>query len=586
MCGIEGVIPLDHDLDNSDLLASQAMLGSLVHRGPDRQSEDINQGFILGHSRLSMVGGSAGDQPIHKNGRALVFNGEIYNHQDLIKSADIEKSSSDTENLFAHLAEHGITSLNELNGMFAFCYVDHEKIYLVRDRFGEKPLFYTILNGRLYFASEATAFKQIRDLELVLPDYYPNLETAIAPDTIFKDVFQLEQGHYLEIDIATKKIEKVKYYEPKIEIANMDFLEAVDELRRLLDQAIQMRLPDNQRYAAYISGGLDSTIIAMASNPHLLLSFISDSSRPESEEKYADVVADSLNSEYVKVGADSELFIEKLYELIFALSGPTTSLAALSQLVLSSTVKDHDIKTVLSGIGADEFFGGYMRHPFGFMNGLNPEKQGFAHYRPLFNKQAGLIKPIDRYAALLNRSSNFSAAPVIEKLQPLFDIYNPATAIAMADMLLTMPPLMQMDDHINMHYSVESRSPFLDHRLVELGLSLPAKFKMNIQDNILNLKHVLKTAYEDLLPPPIKKRTDKVGFPSLVNEWLSKDLSKMVVNARRVLGDVFGDSKYIFSESLDLFDRRNYQILQLAASYLIFSQGLSKDKFQQELLRD
>lgn len=592
MCGIEGSIAIDHQpIDRRWLVsANQRALSRISHRGPDQQGLHIDEDLVMGNTRLAIVGLDEGAQPVNDNNCQLVFNGEIYNHQSLDLGQGRKASDSDTRNLFHFLREHGVSRLNDLNGMFAFCFANERDVFLVRDRFGEKPLFYTIVNGQLFFASEIKALAEVRKLRLQVPDLYFHTESAQAPQTFFEDIFELEPGHYLQIDRSTKKMIKVRYYNPDLSQLSLSFKDAVVFLQSLLREAIRIRIPQDQDHAAYISGGLDSSIIALLSRPDLLLTFIAGTGEQYDESEYADAVATAVGkneNDYLRVSATHDQFMHHLFDLVYSLGAPTTSVAAFSQYLLAKTLQERGLRVVLSGIGADEFFAGYVRHALAMDTHFSLKRSGLSAYKPMLRKlKQAHAQPLDKYAALINRSKLHDPTLLKPSMAEVFDTYDVATAIALTDNLITLPPLLKMDDHLNMRFGIESRSPFLDHRIVEFGLKIPTRYKIHhTPDNILSLKHILRSAAKEVLPPVIAERKSKVGFPSSVNLWLADELHHLVRNSSKILTDVFPNESYFqVNQEDDPFDRRNYQLVQMAASYLIHDQGYFREEFAKELL--
>lgn len=295
-------------------------------------------------------------------------------------------------------------------------------------------------------------------------------------------------------------------------------------------------------------------------------------------------MADSLRAEYVKVHAKPTDFVLHLYDLIYTHDGPTTSLAALSQFLLSKEAHKRGYKVTLSGVGADEFLNGYVRHAFALSDSSLSE---FSDYKELHSRVTDTQDLASRYSKLLNRSSRDSSSCIERMIKPLFEGVHASSAISLSDNMCTLPPLLAMDDHINMNFAIESRSPFLDHRLVEFALSLRDSYKMMIGDREISLKHVLRSAYNDLIPEAIRERRDKVGFPSQVNEWLAHELARLVKRSQEVLREVFPKERYFVNQNEDfLYDRRRYQWVQLAATYLIYIERYNKGKLQQFFSKD
>lgn len=441
MCGIAGVISLNsnhsefrHSHQSARVLS---MLSSIRHRGPDEIGTYVFSNACLGNVRLKIVGEEAGRQPIVKEPRGLVFNGEIYNYRSLAKQyCPGTIVDSDTEVLFAALSQDGPQALKLLNGVFSFCFVDDKTIYLGRDRFGEKPLYYTIVDKELLFASEIKALIPSVRCKLQLPDFYAALETPVHKETVFKNIFQVDPGTYIKIDRTTKKYITSRYYHYKVEPFAGDLHDQVQEVRRLALDAISLRVPPNLPYGVYISGGIDSSVVALASKPSALLTYLPGHSAVPSEEHYADMVAARLpNSRYVKTTSPKKDILLDVIRTIYSNDGPTTTLAAYSQYVLSESVHRQGLRVMLSGMGVDEFFNGYIRHAIGYLQpDLLPEKlrTDFKGLVALGTARAPKDKA-QTYAHLINRSGE-KAEVLDTKVKAIFDsARDPVAAISLVD---------------------------------------------------------------------------------------------------------------------------------------------------------
>ncbi len=593
MCGIAGVINIRIDSAHLEYTSTStrvlSMLKSIRHRGPDEIGVDSFPDACIGNVRLKIVGEKAGKQPVMKHGCGLVFNGEIYNYQTLAEEY-CPDSTSDTEVLFAALSKDGPKVLNLLNGVFSFCFIDEEAIYLGRDRFGEKPLYYTINNDEMLFASELKAFIPFIGYVLQLPGLYAALETPIREETVFKNVFQVDPGSYIRIDRKSKKRTTHRYYSYTITPFTGTLKEQIQEVRRLALDAIALRIPSNLPYGAYISGGIDSSVVALTAKPSVLLTYLPGDTNVASEEHYADMVAAALpDSTYIKITPPKRDILLDVIRVIYCNDGPTTTLAAYSQYVSSEVAHNQGLRVMLSGMGVDEFFSGYVRQAIGYLPpDLLSEKLRTDFQGLVAHGTAGA--PTDKaaiYAHLVNRSGAANAT-LEANIRAIFaEAHDPVAAMNLVDMFYSLPPLMTMDDHISMAFGVENRSPFLDHRLVELALSLPAASKIHGKQEELSLKYVFKEAFKDILPPEIFNRKDKVGFFSHLNMLLRGEWRPLVERSITLLQEAYPDESYYEArlDPLGKFGRHDYQIFQLAITHLLFCEKLSPEAVAERLLQ-
>lgn len=589
MCGIAGIIPLKEikESNRSHKTELESMLLRIKDRGPDGLGIDTTNDYAIGNVRLSIVGHEQGRQPIKEGAESFIFNGEIYNFKYLSEKYNIKNIVSDTYLLFKLLQKKSIKLLPELNGMFAFCFVTKDSIYLARDRFGKKPLFYMLKNNNLYFASEMKSFYDLTTFNIKLSGIYYSLETEIGENTIFEGIFQLEPGSYIEIDRKTKKITKRKYYSHTFQNhENKNEKQLTEELRYLVTDAINIRADTDKPYAVNASGGIDSSIIAALSKPKYLFSFIPKNNLISDEERYVEILASKMpGTELVKVKNQPDEFLNNFIDMVYMNEGPTTTLGSLAQLYLAREAKMHSIKITFSGIGADEFFNGYVRHAIATLPAEYFNKSLFNEYKTLILKggvSASDISPKTIYGNILNRS-NHKNNKLDKILLGLFGKFkSPLTAIGLADGELTLPPLLRTDDYINMGFGIEGRSPFMDYRLVEFALGLPEKHKIHInpKSHEIYTKYLLRKAFKDILPQQIYRRKDKIGFTSNVTDLLRGDMKFVFNTSLEVLQSAFPHLHYL-SQSNDLlgnFSRWDYQICQLAITYLLFTKRYSKEE--------
>lgn len=587
MCGIAGIISLKkgQSLDGACKGKLEHMLTRIRERGPDGLGKGTEDDYTIGNVRLKIVGHDQGRQPIKEDGYCFVFNGEIYNYEELLKGIGISNVYSDTLAAYQLLRASSIDILAAFNGMFSFCYVTPEEIYLARDRFGKKPLFYTIHDDMLYFASEMKAFLDIIDFNIVLSENYMSLETEIAEKTIFDNIFQLEAGCYLKIDRKTKRIMKKRYYTsaPQVKDGRSE-KQLIEELRFLVTDAIKLRVDTDKEFAVYASGGIDSSIIALVSQPKYIFSFLPNSKLVSSEDRYVDALASEMKqTQLIKVSSNQDDFLEHFIDMVYINEGPSTTLGAFAQYFLAREAKNHSVKITLSGIGADEFFNGYIRHAIATVPHSRFNAALFNAYEALIKKSeavGGAIPPEIVYGNLLNRNNTENKMLRLELKKFFIQHTSPLTAISVADSHFTLPALLHTDDYLNMAFGIESRSPFMDYRLVEFALALPEKYKIHIntKTNEIYTKYLLREAFKDILPKKIYNRKDKIGLTSNIAELLREKMRYVFIASQKLLQTTFPNHSYFSArnDSLGQYSRWEYQICQLAITYLLFTRRYSK----------
>lgn len=590
MCGIAGIISLSERKSLSNTVNKQqihGMLSRINKRGPDESGIVLCEDYTIGNVRLKIVGGDQGKQPMGNDDHCLVFNGEIYNYKSLLKQIDETEIVSDTATLFLYLTKFSMDSLPLLNGIFAFCYVTSDEIYLVRDRFGEKPLFYTIHDNKLYFSSEMKSFLNIIDFNLDVSETYMSLETEIADKTIFKNIFQVKAGNYIKINRKTKSMITVKYYnpEPKQQI-NKTEKNLLEELRYLVEDAIILRKDPNMTLATYCSGGIDSSIIAKVLKPDYIFSYIPNSKLVIDEQSYVDILGASIkNSKLIKVRSNNDNFLKEFIDMIYVNDGPTTTFGAYAQYVTAKEANKYAIRIAYTGMGADEFFNGYVRHAIATVPSDYFKQPLFASYSPLI-KRSGLLQsdqsPAIAYSNMIYRNNQISF-DAKNLLSNYFLKYSTSlSAISMTDSSFILPPLLHIDDHINMSFSIESRGPYMDYRVIEFALGIPDDLKINInkKTNQVFTKYLLRKAFKDMLPNEIYSRKDKMGLISNVPDLLRGEMNYIFSVSYNILKSAFPYHPYLttFNDLSGQFSRWEYQICQLAITYLLFTKMYTKEE--------
>jgi asparagine synthase (glutamine-hydrolysing) len=550
MCGIGGAVSLSlTPLRNAEGTV-ELMNDLLRHRGPDGEATWIHDHGVaaFAHRRLAIIDLDSGDQPMTDGGgNWLTHNGEIYNYIELrgLLGKDRFHTSSDTEVILHAYRQWGEGCLERLRGMFSFALWDEETqtLFCARDRFGIKPLYYTIVDGVLYFASEPKALlpflPQIRtDLD-GLADYL-TFQFPLAGKTLFEGVQELLPGHFLRVRNGT--VETQRYWEVYFE---PDFDHTADYYERrtqeLLAESISLHLRADVPIGSYLSGGLDSSIIAsLASTTHGpgMMGFTGRFGIPGYDEsRYARSVADDRGFELHEVEIQPTDFVERIGDVIYHLDYPVAGPGSFPQFMVSELAAQHR-KVVLGGQGGDEIFGGYVRYLIAYFEqcikgaidgtmrsgnfvvtyeSIIPNLQTLREYKPMLREfwREGLFEDLDsRYFRLINRApdvgdeidwAQLGDYSPFETFKQIFDGDNVRKESYFDSMT---------------HFDFKTLLPalLLDHPLVELAATMPADVKF--KDG--HLKHVLKTAFAPVLPEAVRRRRDKMGFPVPLQEWIGR----------------------------------------------------------------
>jgi asparagine synthase (glutamine-hydrolysing) len=567
MCGIAGFVGLG---DQADLAA---MTAALAHRGPDGEGHfvDAEMRVHLGHRRLAIIDHQGGHQPMWNDDRSVgvVFNGEIYNHAELRRLLEarghvFRTSHSDTEVLVHGWREWGESLARRLNGMFAFAVYDRraKRLFLARDRFGEKPLYYYRRPRLFAFASEITALRQHRAFDERLSQRALQKLFAFgyvpAPDAIYEGVAKLPGGHCLALDLTDGQCRVFPYWrfriEPDESLTDADEPRLAEELRHLLTQAVARRLMSDVPLGLFLSGGIDSAAVLAAAArqlpPQRIRSFTVGFAEPSFDESAAArVTADVVGAVSATEILDLDRARRLIPDVLSRLDEPLADPSILPTYLLSRFTR-RQVTVALSGDGGDELFAGY--DPF---RALAPAR----HYHRLVGER--LHRGFRRLADLLpistrNMSFDFKlrralaglsygeslwnpvwTAPVEpEALKDLFhaplsldDIYGDAMALweedrrkSIVDKTLEYYTTFYLQDDIlakvdraSMMNSLESRAVFLDNDLVAFCQRLPARFKYRAGRR----KYLLRRAIEPWLPKIVTERPKK-GFGIPIAAWL------------------------------------------------------------------
>ncbi|CAN5837354.1 amidotransferase 1, exosortase A system-associated [soil metagenome] len=570
MCGIAGIVASDQ-LHTDERETVVAMRDVISHRGPDDAGIYVDAYAGLGHRRLSIVDVSAGHQPLSNEDDSIwiVFNGEIYNHADVRRDLESTghryKTRSDTETIVHAYEAWGDACVDHLRGMFAFALWDarRRRLFLARDRMGVKPLYWAHRHGRLVFGSEIKSVLQSGIIdrqpnEAALPELLGTRYLS-GEETLFKGIYRLMPGHTLVFEdgcVTVRKYWDVPVGRTNAETAALSDREAVDRFRDLLTESVRLRLMADVPLGMFLSGGLDSSAIAalmagMIDRPLQTFS-VAFKDRAFSELDYARQVSTAIKADAHEVVIDDQDFFGALPRLIWHEDEPIAHPSSVPLYFVSELASRH-VKVVLTGEGSDELLAGYGKYPRALVNwraaaayAAVPEAlrswvassvvprlpARFARYAKrsflavdatpesmFFDNFAAIGVRRQRELLSAAHGSAITATQAYSSSRAYFDAPNGhSTTLARllyADLKTYLVELLMKQDQMSMAASIESRVPFLDHKLVEFAASLPARLKLRG----FKTKWILREAVRGIVPPDILTRK-KMGFPVPFGIWM------------------------------------------------------------------
>jgi asparagine synthase (glutamine-hydrolysing) len=557
MCGISIIIRKDKSVVCKDDIAK--MNKKIIHRGPDGEGIYIYNNVGLGHRRLSIVDLSfLGHQPMHYLEKYIItYNGEIYNYleirDELVSHGYIFNSSTDTEVILAAFDFWKEKCVEKFNGMWAFGILNksENKLFLSRDRFGVKPLYYKETENDFILGSEIKQLLNEGENEVNLDILLESILTHVdnhTNATYFKNIFSFPSSHYMWYDLSNNTKILKKFYQLKINknIKTLPEDILVDKFNKLFNDSIKLRMRSDVKVGSCLSGGLDSSSIsAIASNNYNLnnkntFNAITAKSIDNSNDEsfYAQLVADLNNIELNIVTPSYENFLQNIDEVIYTQEEPFGSPSMFMGWNVFKKAKEIGCIVMLNGQGGDEILLGYERYFSSTLNFLNPFvffKQLVLQYKnsrlsfidtflyylyfkiPYFRiyrlKSKTLLKKAfikKKYFEIIKKSSqSFSNSDSLQ----LFEITS-----------LQLPHLLRYEDRNSMRHSIETRLPFLDYRLVEFAVSLPVSLKIKNGWT----KYILRKSIENLLPEKIVWRKNKFGFEAPDKIWLNNYSTEML----------------------------------------------------------
>lgn len=565
MCAIAGIFDPYLNVSESNQLITK-MLESMEHRGPDA-SGIFNQGpLTIGHNRLSIIDlSSNANQPFEYDDLALIFNGEIYNYieiKEILKSKGYRfTTASDTEVVAASFKEWGKKCVDQFIGMWALAIWDKKdrKLFCSRDRFGIKPFSYLRNGSRLYFASEIKALKKS-------PLFFNKLnENQIArslqlgwivykDETFFEAIKNLPAAHNLFFDGQTLSIER--YWDVNLlDESNDNAEEKSARFLNLFSDSVRLQMRSDVKIGTCLSGGIDSSAI-VSTISHLFqgksidaFTIFYDKKISVDERPWAnEVITKYPNVNWHTFSPGNDEILDAFEQIHYYADTPLDGSSHISQFFVMRLAAQNKVKVLLDGQGSDEYLGGYM-HAFDRLIGhqISNLKLKNALASIYWHKKLHQLKPADlAYVIMKSIVSSFSSEQSFyayafknketqifrnpEKTIP-FHLngvdYNNSFSHYLYQQVFTatLPTLLHFEDRNSMTFSIESRVPFLDHRLVDYVFKLPNEDKIKKGET----KHILRSALNGILPDPIRKRQDKKGFVTPgENSWLRDPLKNML----------------------------------------------------------
>lgn len=547
MCGIVGFVSSD---ENKGTIIKK-MTDRISHRGPDEEGYYMDETIALGHRRLSIIDLQGGSQPmVSKNENIIViFNGEIYNYLELKK--ELEKyghefvTNSDTEVLLHGYEEWGRDLPKKLRGMFAFAIWNKKAktLFCARDHFGMKPFYYYQKEGVFLFASEIKAFLEHPKFEKILNKELigPYLSFSFTPrqETFFKGVYCLEPGTSLEL--KNNRITINKYYELLFEEKHGSYQKAVDEISTIMKESVKYHMISDVEVGSFLSSGVDSSYIVSLARPNKTYTVGYEDAK-YSEIEYAKNLTDKLGIQNISQKITKQEYLNSVPQILYYMDEPSADASAIS-LYFVSKLAGKDVKVVMSGEGADEFFGGYntyreeidfkwynkipftIRHILGILFEKLPEFRGRNLIVRRGNKLEDEYIGVNKIFSEKERKKVLAFSDTIKNkdiTKPIFHKYKNKSNLVKMQALdmkywLTRDILLKADK-MTMANSIEGRTPFIDKEVFKVASSLPTQYKVSKTNTKIALRDAAK---KDIPSKAYEKK--KLGFPVPLRKWMEEE---------------------------------------------------------------
>ncbi len=545
MCGIIGT-------NFNPKIDFESIVKLMSHRGQDNLGTKQIKNNFFGNTRLSIIDlDNEANQPMIFDNILIVFNGEIYNYQDLIQSENLEcKTTSDTEVILRLYQKYGYDFLNKLNGAFSFCIYDilQDKFFCGRDRYGKKPFYYYFKDNEFIFSSMIKPIIEILGftpkINKVALSQYLQYFVPLAPNTFYQNIFKLDVASYLIVH--NNKLEIKKYYKICTDKKINNEAVATKDIENILFSSVEKRLVSDVEVGSLLSGGVDSGLVsALASKisdkPIKTFSVGYETYTKYSELNYAKKVASHINSEHYPLIIRQKDFIDSLEDVLDKLEEPHADPASIPLYLVTKKINQIGIKTVLSGEGADELFLGYNSYSkllkyYQFKQTLSSSQHNFlddiigslqtqtkeSEYLRRLIKDENIYNSFGEIFTPKQRKKLLNKVPTFKLEKPKND---PVDAMSYIDTKIWLgEALLSKVDKMSMANTIETRNPFLDFRLVDKAFSIDNNLKLGNTN-----KYLLKKVASKYLPYEIVHRSKK-GFNSPYNEWLFEEFDEEILN--------------------------------------------------------
>jgi len=556
MCGISGMIDISRKtISKTEIKTINDLIS---HRGPDDEGFYFNNNFAFGHRRLSVLDlSNEGHQPMHYlNKYVITYNGEIYNYleiKEILQEKGYEfNSNTDTEVILAAYDQWGDDCVNHFNGMWAFAIhnIEEKTIFCSRDRFGIKPFYYTQINNKFIFASEIKQFTLIDGWKAILNNSraFDFLEYGIfdhTDETLFEGVFQLKGGCNLVFDLITNEFCINNWYDLKsVEVKEeSSFSEASSKFKILFDDAIKLILRSDVKVGSCLSGGLDSSSIVCTVSKLLKKSKKETIQETVSscfniakydEQEFIDEVTANTNTKSNKIFPQYNDLFKELENIVWHQDEPFCSTSIFAQWSVFKEAKSNNITVMLDGQGADEYLAGYHSFYGAYFLGLLKLFKINRFFREIkaYRYNHG-ITSYKIYKVLIGKIIDDSFKILLKKILLKKFLFNnkykdkqhsensgSIREHSLNQLLnINLPMLLHYEDRNSMAFSIESRVPFLDYRIVEFTLNQPDEYK--IRNGVT--KAILRNSMNSVLPKKILDRQDKMGFVTPEEIWIKEN---------------------------------------------------------------
>ncbi len=569
MCGFVGFV--DKEKNKQKIIKDMANM--IKHRGPDSDGYFCDENVALGFRRLSIIDLNNGSQPIYNedNTKVIVFNGEIYNYEELktelLKCGHVFKTETDTEVLLHGYEEYREELLPKLRGMFAFVIYDtnSKELFAARDFYGIKPFYYYKNDDELLFSSEIKSFLAHpnfkKELNLEMLESYLTFQYSVGEDTFFKNVYKLRPGHYLKYKDGSLEIKK--YYELKFEEDNTKTLEEWEKgIREHLDDSIKAHKISDVEVGSFLSSGVDSSLIATLSNVDKTFT-VGFENKQYSEIDYAKDLSQKINTKNINKTITKEEYFDKISDIMYYMDEPLADPSCIA-LYFVANIASQNVKVALSGEGADEIFGGYniyaepytwawyYKIPYPIRKLIGSCASIFKHKRGInFLIRRGQ-KLEDRYvgnAFIFNNKEVkkiLSYKPYKKGYQEFTRKYydkvkdkDDVTKMQYIDFnFWLIGDILLKADKMSMANSLEVRVPYLDRIVIDYARHIPTKYKVDKNTTKKCFRRVASEVLEDKVSS--KK---KLGFPVPIRNWIKED-------------DIYNKIKSRFLEASEFFNTK------------------------------